>query len=129
MKLVYISLSGNVENFVSRVGMPSLELDYLNPLIEVDEDYIIISPSYDDMITDSFSEFVEHKDNAKHFVGVVGSGNRNFDNSYCFNAKDLSKKYNKPLIFCFEFSGTDIDIINFKKEVANIEIARTTKEN
>jgi protein involved in ribonucleotide reduction len=128
MKLVYISLSGNVQNFVSRVGMPSLELDYLNPAQRIDEDFIIVSPSYDDMITDSFSEFIEHGDNAKYFIGVVGSGNRNFDDMYCFNAKDLAKKYNKPLIFCFEFSGTDTDIINFKKEVANIEITRTAKE-
>jgi protein involved in ribonucleotide reduction len=128
MKLVYISLSGNIADFVSRVEMPSLELDYLNPTVEVDEDYIIISPTYDDMITDSFSEFIEHENNIKHLVGFAGSGNRNFDNSYCFNAKDLSKKYNKPLIFTFEFTGTDLDIINFKKEVANIEITRVTEE-
>jgi protein involved in ribonucleotide reduction len=128
MKLVYISLSGNVEDFVDRVGMPSLELDYSDPSQSIDEDYIIISPSYDDSITDSFSEFIEHGDNKKHLVGFVGSGNRNFDNDFCFNAKDLSLMYDKPLIFCFEFSGTEDDIINFKKEVANIEITRTTKE-
>ena len=129
MILVYISLSGNVRKFVSRVGMDSLEIGYSKPLTEVDEDYIIITPSYDDDITDMASDFIDYKNNRKHLIGFVGSGNKNWDEFYCFNARDLSEKYNKPFIFDFELSGTDRDISNFKEEVEKLEVARATKES
>lgn len=128
MKIVYLSLTGNVRSFVSRVGMDSIELNYSNPLTGMDEDYIIIVPSYDDEITEIFSDFIEYKDNMRHLVGIVGSGNKNWDDSYCFNAKDLSLKYSKPFIFDFELDGTEQDIIDFKKEVDKVEVARTTEE-
>lgn len=117
MKIVYLSLTGNVRSFVQQVGLDSVELDYFNPLTEVNDDYIIITPSYDDEITNVISKFIDYENNINHLIGFAGSGNRNFDNGYCFNAMDLSEKYNKPLIFKFEFSGTNKDINEFKKEV------------
>jgi protein involved in ribonucleotide reduction len=44
---------------------------------------------------------------------------------FCVNAKELSEKYNKPLLFTFEYSGTNKDIEDFKREVSKIEISRT----
>ncbi|MGV4321137.1 class Ib ribonucleoside-diphosphate reductase assembly flavoprotein NrdI [Bacillus mojavensis] len=128
MILVYLSLTGNVENFVERVGMKSVKLDHSNPFLEINEDFILITPTYNDDLTDTLSDFVDHENNLNHLIGFVGSGNRNFDKSFCFNAKDLSYKYSKPLIFTFEFSGTDYDIIEFKKEVEKVEIARTKQK-
>ena len=96
--------------------MRSVEIDYSNPFLKVDEDYILIMPSYDDEITDIISDFIDYEDNLKHLVGVVGSGNINFGkDGYCFNAVEISKKYNKPLIFRFEFTGTDRDVTDFKE--------------
>jgi protein involved in ribonucleotide reduction len=130
MQLVYLSLTGNIRKFVEEnLGVEdAIELSYSDPLTEVNEDYILIVPSYDDETTDVVCEFIDHENNLEHLVGVVGSGNTNFDDGYCFSAKEISKKYNKPLIFCFEFSGTETDIINFKKEVEKVEIARTKQE-
>jgi protein involved in ribonucleotide reduction len=120
MLIVYLSLTGNVRNFVEKLEVNSIEIEYSNPLVEVNEDYIIIVPTYDDNITNSISEFVDYANNQIQLKGFVGSGNKNFDNGYCFNAKDLSIKYNKPLLFTFEFSGTDEEITQFKKEVLQI---------
>ncbi|QPK89883.1 class Ib ribonucleoside-diphosphate reductase assembly flavoprotein NrdI [Bacillus velezensis] len=128
MMLVYLSLTGNVENFVERVGMKSVKLDHSNPFIEVNEDFILVTPTYNDDLTDTVSDFVDNGNNLNHLIGFVGSGNRNFDQSFCFSAKDLSNKYSKPLIFTFEFSGTDYDIIEFKKEVEKVEIAGTKQK-
>ena len=128
MKLVYLSLTGNVRRFVSKVGMDSVELNYSNPLTEIDEDFIVIAPSYDDEITDIFSEFIEYKENINYLIGFVGSGNLNWEDKYCFNAKDLALKYSKPFIFGFELEGTENDIIRFKEEVDKVGITRTTKE-
>jgi len=123
MLIVFMSVTGNVYKFVSFLDMDSLEIDFNDSLKEVNRDYIVIVPTYDDSITNTFSDFIEYKDNLKHLKGIVGSGSRNFGTEYVFNAKDLSKKYNKPLIFDFEFSG-DNDVLAFKKEVERIEITR-----
>jgi protein involved in ribonucleotide reduction len=120
-----MTLTGNVRDFVDRVGMDSLELNPADPFEEVNEDYIIVIPSYVGMIDDEVIDFVDYKDNLKHLVGFASSGNLNFNDLYCVNAKALSKKYNKPIIFTFEYSGTDRDVENFIKEVAAIEISRT----
>lgn len=123
MLIVFMSITGNVEKFVSFLDMDSLQIDYNSELVEVDRDYIAIVPTYDDDITKAFSRFIDYKDNRKYLKGFVGSGSKNFDDDYIFNAKDLSKKYDVPLIFDFEFSGDDY-VLAFKKEVEKIEIAR-----
>lgn len=123
MLVVYYTLTGNVRRFVKRLDMDSLELSKSNLLTQVNENYIVIAPTYDDEITDIISEFIDYKNNKQYLIGFVGSGNLNFDNNYVFNAKDLSKKYNKRLIYSFEYSGTDTDIANFKKEVLAIGIS------
>ncbi|MCS0824856.1 class Ib ribonucleoside-diphosphate reductase assembly flavoprotein NrdI [Cytobacillus firmus] len=128
MLLVYLSLTGNVRSFVKKVGMDSMELNYSNPCTEVDQEYFIITPTYDDDITDVISSFIDYGKNIHFLKGFVGSGNKNFDNNYCFNAMDLSKKYSKPLIFKFEFSGTDKDISQFKEEVLKIEESSSQRQ-
>jgi protein involved in ribonucleotide reduction len=131
MLIVYLSLSGNIRKFVRQIGMKSIELSYANPLTEVNEDYVIIMPSYDDEITDTVSEFIDYKNNVSHLKGVVGSGNKNFGKEgYCFNARQISEKYNSPLLFKFEFSGTEDDVVKFKKEVQQtFEVTGFTKES
>lgn len=125
MLTVYLSLSGNIRKFVSLTGLESIEINYSNPLIEIDEDFILIIPSYDDEITDIISEFIEYKNNINHLIAIVGSGSTNFGEiGYCYNAVDISMKYDKPLIFKFEHSGDD-SILDFKKEVEKIEVTRT----
>lgn len=124
MLLVYMSLSGNVRKFVKEVGWDSLEFSYSNPFLNVDKEYMLVMPSYSDEITDIVSDFIDYGDNLKHLVAIIGSGNMNFGkDGYCFNASEIAKEYNKPLIFKFEHSG-DSDIENFKKEVEEFEITR-----
>lgn len=127
MKIAFLSLSGNVRDFVERVGMESVEINYSNPFASIDEPYIVIAPSYDEEVTEVISQFVEHENNQQHLVGFVGSGNLNFDNSYCFCAVDLSKKFAKPLIMKFELSGTEHDVLKFKEEVEKIGITEINK--
>lgn len=127
MRVAFISLTGNIKKFVQD-GLNHnnyLEFDYFNPQVSAKEDYILIVPSYDDETTDVISKFIEYDNNLNHLVGVVGSGNMNFDEEYCFSAIKIANKYNKPLLMKFEFSGTTEDVEKFKKEVENIEITRT----
>jgi protein involved in ribonucleotide reduction len=123
-----MSLTGNVKSFVERVGMDSFELNPANPYKEVNEDYIVVVPSYVGYITDDVMDFIDYKDNLKHLVGFVGSGNLNFNDLFLVNAKELSTHYNKPILFAFEYQGTEKDVEDFKKEVYDIEITRTKQE-
>lgn len=131
MLIAYLSLTGNIHKFIEDAGIEkSVRIDYSNPCSEVNEDYILIMPSYNDDITRKVSQFIDYKNNLEHLVAVVGSGNTNFgEDGYCFNAVEISQKYDKPLIFKFEFSGNENDIMNFKKEVEKVEIARTKQKD
>lgn len=125
MFLVYYSMTGNVKNFVERVGLPSKEINPTNPCFEVNEDYIVVVPSYVGYVNEDVEDFIDYSNNKNHLVGFASSGNLNFGDLYCVNAKELSKKYNKPLMFTFEYMGTDLDIEKFKKEVHKIEQNRS----
>lgn len=125
MLLVYMSLTGNVISFVNRVGMESVELTPVNPLIEINEDFIIVLPTYENELNDDVSEFIEYKNNSDYLVGFASSGNLNFgDDLYCINARQLSEIYEKPVLFKFEYEGTEKEIERFKKEVEKIAITR-----
>ena len=118
-------MTGNVRDFVERTGMDSKELNPANPYFDINEDYIIVVPSYVGYINEDVVDFIEYNNNKEHLIGFVGSGNLNFNDLYCVNAKKLSRKYKKPIIFTFEYSGTDRDVENFIKEVEKIEVSRT----
>jgi protein involved in ribonucleotide reduction len=121
MLIVYMTVTGNVRNFIERTGLNSVELTPDNPYFEVNEPYIIVVPSYVGHITEDVIDFVEYKNNIEYLMGFAASGNLNFDDLYCVNGKELSKKFDKPLIFTFEYSGTDKDIEKFKEEISKIE--------
>jgi protein involved in ribonucleotide reduction len=130
MKIAYLSLTGNIRKFVHEslgVG-DAIEIPYSDPIIDMDEDFVLIVPSYDDETTELVCEFLENNSNYERMVGVVGSGNRNFDTSYCFSAKEISERFKTPLLLCFEFSGNESDIMKFRKEVEKIEVTRVKKE-
>jgi|SRR5699024_882518 len=125
MLLVYLTVTGYVENFVEKTGMDSHELDITNPFYEVGEDYIIVTPTYEGELNDEIEDFINYKDNINYLKGFAASGNLNFDNLYCINGKQLSRKFKKPLIIKFEFNGTDKDLEKFKEEISKIENTNT----
>lgn len=125
MLVVFISLTGNTRRFINKLDMESLEVQQMNPEVEIDRDFVFILPTYSDTLTDIASEFIEYKDNIKYLKGIIGGGEKNFGRDYIFSAKDLAKRHDVPLIFNFEKSGNGEDVNNFKKEVQNIGITKT----
>lgn len=101
--------------------MPSIEVSFQEPLVELTEDYLIVVPSYNDDITDLMTDLINYKNNKQYLQGFVGSGNLNYADKYCFNAVDLSEIHGKPVVFKFELCGTDKDVENFKREVTKLE--------
>lgn len=121
MKIVYFSLTGQTRRFVKKLDLDSYEVTETNHFYRIEEDYVVVAPTYDIEVTELINDFIEYSDNQMHLKGVAGGGNLNFANLFVFTAKDLAKKYNVPMLFAFEFSGTDLDVINFKKEVDKLE--------
>lgn len=124
MKLVFFSLTGQTRRFINKCGFESYELDTSNPFYEMNEDYLLIVPTYDAEVTEVVNDFIEYKTNQKHLLGVAGGGNLNFGTLFVFTAKDIARDYDVPLVFSFEFSGTDEDVNNFKKVVNDFESKR-----
>ncbi|MGX6961615.1 class Ib ribonucleoside-diphosphate reductase assembly flavoprotein NrdI [Vagococcus xieshaowenii] len=125
MKLVYFTLTGQTRRFIKKLDAPSYEIDPTNPFNELKEPYILVVPTYDEDVTEVVNDFIEYKTNRENILGVAGGGNRNFADLFIFTAKDISRDYNIPLLFEFEFSGTEEDVKNFKKVVKEIESKRT----
>lgn len=120
MLVVYMSLTGQTRKFVKKLDWPSIELTPDMPIVEVDEPYIIVAPTYEKEVTDILWEFVETGSNQSYLQGVAGSGNLNFNSLYCFTAKDLSHDFNVPILLLFEFQGRPSDVQKLKDEVEKL---------
>lgn len=128
MQIAYFSASGQVRDFVTRIGHSSTEVPLSNPLIDIGQDFILIVPTYDGMIYSIVEKFVQHGNNPQHLLAVAGSGNKAFGQDYVLTAKNIAKFCNVPMIFDFEFKGTNDDVILFNRKVESIGESQTTAE-
>ena len=55
-------------------------------------------------------ELLGYRHNYRNCLGLVGSGNRNFNYLYCYTAKLYSSEYQIPLIDDYELRGTSADV-------------------
>lgn len=119
ISLVYISLSGNTESFVTRLKdyllsqYKGIEVQkiHIKDLVkegknfyEMDHPYVAFLPTYleggngvdngdVEILTTPVGDFIAYGNNASKCFGVVGSGNRNFNNQYCLTAKQYSQRF------------------------------------
>ncbi|MBO4107072.1 class Ib ribonucleoside-diphosphate reductase assembly flavoprotein NrdI [Streptococcus suis] len=139
--LVYISLSGNTESFVKRLrGFFQFQTDWQVepvhvkdlvkqdiPFYQLDAPFVAFLPTYleggngvdngdVEILTNPLGDFIAFGDNSELCLGVVGSGNRNFNNQYCLTAKQYAERFGFPVIDNFELRGmqNDVERIGFK---------------
>ncbi|GGD01132.1 class Ib ribonucleoside-diphosphate reductase assembly flavoprotein NrdI [Enterococcus wangshanyuanii] len=124
MKLVYFTVTGQTRRFIKKLDLPAYEIEPANPFFEINEPFILVVPTYDADITEVINDFLDHHENKEHLIGVAGSGNRNFAELFVYTAKDIARDYGVPLLFAFEFSGTNEDVESFKKVVNELESKR-----
>ena len=144
--LIYISLSGNTDSFVKRLRDYLLlntkikEVNLLNvkelaknniPFNELSNNFVTFLPTYleggngidngdKEILTTPLREYIRYKDNYKKCLGIVGSGNKNFNNQYCLTAKQYSKEFGFPVLYNFELRGLDVDIQNVSSIIENL---------
>ena len=75
-------------------------------------------------MTNVLGEYIAYHHNAQQLLGVVGSGNRNFNEQYCLTAKRYATTFGVPFIADYELRGVPRDetriydaLINRLKEV------------
>jgi len=121
LTLVYISLSGNTQSFVKRMSdylslnhgieCRQINIKELNhETFQVDEPFVALLPTYVEILTNPLGDFIAAHDNHKRCFGIIGSGNRNFNNQYCLTAKQYSQRFGFPMLGDFELRGTQSDI-------------------
>lgn len=124
MKIAYFSVTGQTRRFIKKLDLPVDEVYEIDPtgaFKEFDEPFVLITPTYEDNITEPVRDFLDTGANATYLKGIVGTGNRNFAQLFIFTARDLARDYQVPIIYAFEFNGTPKDVTNFKKAVKKLE--------
>ncbi|ETA74701.1 class Ib ribonucleoside-diphosphate reductase assembly flavoprotein NrdI [Ligilactobacillus equi] len=123
MKIVYFTVTGQTRRFIKKLGseFESYEINPASEFPEITEPFVLITPTYEDAITEPVRDFLDYAENANYLKGIVGTGNRNFAQLFIFTAKDLAEEYDTPIIYAFEFNGTSKDVSNFKKAVKKLE--------
>ena len=133
--ILYISIAGNTQSFVDNLedyAEQQHQLDANNPLIvkkeitdqtdfESETDpYFAFVPTYLDggngidngvkeLMTNVLGEYIAYKDNRKLCLGVIGSGNRNFNEQYCLTARRYASDYGFEMIDDYELRGNSTD--------------------
>lgn len=121
MKIVYFSVTGQTRRFIAKLDLPAYEIEPANPFFEIKEPFVLVVPTYERDITEVVNDFLDYQNNHAYLKGIAGGGNRNFAELFVYTAKDLANEYHVPLLFSFEFSGTDEDVKSFKKVVNQLE--------
>lgn len=124
VKILYFSITGNVKRFVQNLNLPSEDVYEITENLDITpidgEKYIIIAPTYKHELTWALDDLIDDL-GAENCLGLMGSGNRNFADLYCFTVKDLSEKYSIPILYNFEYFGLDSDIKRVKSIINKLE--------
>jgi protein involved in ribonucleotide reduction len=124
--LVYYSTkSGNTHRFVEKVGLPARRIPISKAegeMLEVDEDYILIVPTYGGgevkgSVPMQVKRFLANENNASHLKGVIAAGNTNFGTAYCLAGKLISQRFGVPHLCNVEIFGTPEDVEKVKTGV------------
>ncbi|MDV5972540.1 UNVERIFIED_CONTAM: class Ib ribonucleoside-diphosphate reductase assembly flavoprotein NrdI [Streptococcus canis] len=137
LTIVFISLSGNTLSFVKRLSLYFEEHHHLqvkqinikdlkHETFPVKDTFVAILPTYleggngidsgeVEILTNPLGDFIAAYDNYKHCMGIIGSGNKNFNNQYCLTAKQYAERFGFPMLGDFELRGTNDDIERLAK--------------
>ncbi len=113
MKIVYMSLTGNVRNFVGKLGVSNV-LEILSGDETVDEEFLLITHSPDAAeIPYEIEDFMDEY--GQLCKGVCASGDRAYGDDYTMVAETIRDQYDVPIVHRFEFDGTDEDVAIVKQ--------------
>lgn len=145
IRVLYISLSGNTTHFVKKLTEylnlwhdVTVNATDVYTLVKNKETFkeetvpfVAILPTYleggnghetgtTEILTTPLREYLRFNDNFKFCKGIIGSGNKNFNDQYCLTAKQYSEEFSFPVLDNFELRGTDQDVIRIADKMMQI---------
>ncbi len=131
IRLLYISVSGNTRHFVTNLATYGNEIgDYEFEPVEISDasvdnietdPFFVFVPTYLDggngihsgvkeIMTNALSDQVDFNRGSQKLLGVVGSGNKNFNAQYILTARRYAVEFHAPMIAEYELRGTNRDL-------------------
>ncbi|MEI4283167.1 class Ib ribonucleoside-diphosphate reductase assembly flavoprotein NrdI [Tetragenococcus halophilus] len=135
MNILFTSIAGNTRSFLNRLQKYNetihlKEIDDNTPEDEESEPFFVFVPTYleggngidngdQEIMTEALREYIEFKENSKLCLGIIGSGNKNFNEQYCLTAKQYAEEFKVPLLDDFELRGTNEDVKRIDETLRN----------
>ena len=146
MKFVYISLSGNTKAFVQKlvdyfafnhaeIPVETLDVKELvkegQAYLDLDQPYVAFLPTYleggngvdngdQEILTTDLRKLIAKGNNARNCLGIVGSGNRNFNNQFCLTAYQYSEQFGFPVLDTYEMRGLTADVERIAEKIVTV---------
>ncbi|QBO36080.1 ribonucleotide reductase assembly protein NrdI [Periweissella cryptocerci] len=135
IRILFNSISGNTRSFINHITeyakeqnaenaenplIDSVEISDLTDFADETQDYFVFVPTYLDggngvdngvkeLMTNALGEYITYNENGRHVLGVVGSGNRNFNEQYILTARRYAQATGSEVIADYELRGTPKD--------------------
>ncbi len=117
----FSSVSGNTARFVDKLGARAVRipLHSTEPLLTVDEPYVLITPTYGGgqgrgvekgAVPKQVIRFLNDEHNRGLIRGVISAGNTNFGEHFCVAGDIISRKCRVPHLYRLELFGTPEDV-------------------
>lgn len=143
IQVYYISLSGNTICFLKDldhyfqqeyqkrlryINVKDLIKDKKSIAFEIKKHYFAFLPSYleggngidtgdTEILTTPLRQLIAYSKNREYCLGIVGSGNRNFNKQFCLTAYQYAKEFGFPVLDEFELKGTETDIKRIAEKI------------
>lgn len=117
MLIAFASMTGNVRRFIKKLGLQSV---HIQKDTIVEEPFVLVTYTTGKGQTPKeVTAFLEN--NHQLMMAVVGSGNRNWGDSFCGGAVTVAKQYAIPLLHTFEMSGFKKDVETVLSKIEELE--------
>ncbi|MEJ6400060.1 class Ib ribonucleoside-diphosphate reductase assembly flavoprotein NrdI [Nicoliella lavandulae] len=136
MRALFISISGNTRSFINDLveyayqqhaanhTLPTIEPTEISDASDFEVEtspYFAFVPTYLDggngidngvkeLMTNTLGEYIGYENNRNLCLGVIGSGNKNFNEQYCLTARRYADQYGFPYLDNYELRGTTADV-------------------
>ncbi|QIL50549.1 flavoprotein NrdI [Weissella coleopterorum] len=139
IQLLYTSIAGNTKNFIknfikfaqneqSNYQFQAIEISDNTQITNLDSPAFVFVPTYLDggngihsgvqeILTNSLFEFIDDLPDKSKILGIIGSGNKNFNAQYILTARRYAIQWGIPLIDNFELRGVPTDTQRIFKSV------------
>lgn len=145
MNILYISISGNTRSFVTRLQAYAAEQGTVFSVKEIHDNtpftnetdpFVVCVPTYleggngidsgdQEILTEAMRDYIDYGDNQKYCKGIIGSGNKNFNNQYCLTAKQYAAQFQVPFLGDFELRGMQDEIEKIYQAILTLPLIHT----